>query len=90
VSIATHCIPWDEECTLCNPLLAITLDETHHMRCAVTGKVIFRSPEADERARKSLRKRKDERHLHTYRCDDCRGWHVGHGHDDVAARRRAG
>jgi hypothetical protein len=53
--------------------------------CETTGKVMFVSPEAAERAAKEMRRRTDDR-THPYRCDHCRRWHLGHTETDKKTR----
>lgn len=45
--------------------------------CQRTGKIMFASPNAADRRRKTLRRRRDEK-LSTYRCKFCKYWHLGH------------
>lgn len=64
------------DCPLCNGEPEFVRSELP--RCEATGKIIYSSPGAADKVIAELRRRKNERGLHTYRCDGCRRWHVGH------------
>lgn len=58
--------------------------------CPKTGKKIFRTPEAAERRRRLIRRNHDDR-MHSYRCEHCKYWHLGHGSKSILdEERRAG
>lgn len=60
-------------------MIAYRTEKSREMdRCETTGKAIYKTPEAAERAIKSLRRYKNERGLHKYRCEDYAHWHIGH------------
>lgn len=58
--------------------------------CAKSGKKIFRTPEDAERRRRLIRRNHDDR-LHSYRCEHCKFWHLGHGSKSIQEEdRKAG
>lgn len=55
--------------------------KTHYQKCRSTGKSIL--PTEKDASRVMMRiwshdTKADIRDLHTYKCDHCGGWHVGH------------
>lgn len=52
----------------------------HEERCVRTGKKCFRTPALADKSARTIRQRGDVR-MHSYRCDSCRQWHLGHGKD---------
>lgn len=51
-----------------------------NVRCQRTGKIMFATPNAAEKRRKKLRRKRDEKQS-AYRCTHCHCWHLGHRFD---------